>query len=59
MTLYLKLHQPPETPEDYHLQAEVFKEKWLELKTRPYPWYVQLHPLRLMLLSEEKLMNRL
>jgi molybdate transport system permease protein len=59
MTLYLKLHQPPETPEDYHLQAEVFKEKWLELKTHPYPWYVQLHPLRLMLLSEEKLMNRL
>ncbi|MBE9168487.1 molybdate ABC transporter permease subunit [Pleurocapsales cyanobacterium LEGE 06147] len=54
MTLYLKLHQPPETPEDYHLQAEVFKEKWLELKSRPYPWYIQLHPLRLMLLSDEK-----
>jgi molybdate transport system permease protein len=53
MTLYIKLHQPPETPEDYHLQAEVFKEKWLELKSRPYPWYIQLHPLRLMLLSNE------
>lgn len=52
MTLYIKLHQPPENPEDYHLQAEVFKEKWLELKTRPYPWYIQLHPLRLMLLSD-------
>lgn len=53
MTLYLKLHQPPETPEDYHLQAEVFQEKWLELKTRNYPWYIQLHPLRLILLSNK------
>jgi molybdate ABC transporter permease protein len=51
ITLYLKLHQPPETPEDYNLQAEVFKEKWLELKNRPYPWYIRLHPLKLMLLS--------
>ncbi|GAB4224985.1 MAG: hypothetical protein Kow0049_01890 [Stanieria sp.] len=51
MTLYIKLHQPPESPDDYHLQAEVFKEKWLELKSRPYPWYIQLHPLRLMLLQ--------
>jgi molybdate ABC transporter permease protein len=51
MTLYLKLHQPPETPEDYHLQAEVFTEKWLELKIQPYPWYIRLHPLKLMLLS--------
>ncbi|MGD2181340.1 molybdate ABC transporter permease subunit [Lusitaniella coriacea] len=50
MTLYLKLKPSPETPNDYHLQAEVFKEKWGWLKDRPFPWYVQLHPLRLLLL---------
>ncbi|BAU63546.1 molybdate ABC transporter, inner membrane subunit [Stanieria sp. NIES-3757] len=51
MTLYIKLHQPPESPDDYHLQAEVFKEKWQELKKRPFPWDIQLHPLRIMLLQ--------
>ncbi|MGL6340686.1 MAG: ATP-binding cassette domain-containing protein, partial [Waterburya sp.] len=49
MTLYLKLNKPAEHPEDYHLQAEVFKDKWLELKERPYPWHIQLHPLKIML----------
>ncbi len=49
MTLYLKLNQPAEHPEDYHLQAEVFKDKWLELKERPCPWHIQLHPLKIML----------
>ncbi|HEY9768354.1 MAG TPA: molybdate ABC transporter permease subunit [Coleofasciculaceae cyanobacterium] len=53
MTLYIKLHHAAISPDDYHLQAEVFKEKWQELKKRPFPWYVQLHPLRLMLLSNE------
>lgn len=51
MTLYIKLHQPPESPDDYHLQAEVFKEKWQELKKRPFPWDIQLHPLQIMLLQ--------
>jgi molybdate transport system permease protein len=49
MTLYLKLNQPADHPEDYHLQAEVFKDKWLELKERPYPWHIQLHSLKIML----------
>ncbi|PSB07903.1 molybdate ABC transporter permease subunit [Pleurocapsa sp. CCALA 161] len=49
MTLYLKLNKPAEHPEDYHLQAEVFKDRWLELKERPYPWHIQLHPLKIML----------
>ncbi|MFW6316758.1 MAG: molybdate ABC transporter permease subunit [Cyanobacteriota bacterium] len=52
MTLYLKLHQPPQHFDDYHLQAEVFKDRWLELKARPFPWHLQLSPLRLMLLNE-------
>jgi molybdate transport system permease protein len=51
MTLYLKLNQPPDCPDDYHLQAEVFKDTWLQLKDRPYPWKIQLHPLRIMLLE--------
>ncbi|WP_036482914.1 molybdate ABC transporter permease subunit [Myxosarcina sp. GI1] len=48
MTLYLKLNRPANNPEDYHLQAEVFKKKWLDLKERPLPWKIQLHPLRIM-----------
>ncbi|MFB2939280.1 molybdate ABC transporter permease subunit [Aerosakkonemataceae cyanobacterium BLCC-F154] len=52
MTLFLKLNSPPHSPEDYHLQAEVFKEKWASLKDRSFPWQVHLHPLRLILMSE-------
>ena len=46
MTLYLKLNQPPYNPEDYHVQAEVLKDKWLELKDCPLPWYVQLYKIQ-------------
>jgi molybdate transport system permease protein len=52
MTLYLKLHSSPTSPQDYHLQAEVFKAQWALLKDRPFPWHVSLDPLRLMLLPE-------
>jgi molybdate transport system permease protein len=52
MTLYLKLHKPPANSQDYHLEAEVFKEKWANLKDHPFPWSVQLNPLRLILLKE-------
>ena len=52
MTLYLKLHQPPNNPQDYHLQAEVFKEKWEILKNLSFPWQIHLHPQRLILLAE-------
>jgi molybdate transport system permease protein len=51
MTLYLKLNSPANHPEDYHLQAEVFKDKWLKLKDNPLPWQIQLDPLRIMLLK--------
>ncbi|BAZ69653.1 Molybdate ABC transporter, permease protein [Fischerella sp. NIES-4106] len=51
MTLFLKLHSSPSTFHDYHLQAEVFKEKWATLKDRPMPWYVRLDPLALMLMD--------
>ncbi len=52
MTLYLKLHSSPSSPQDYHLQAEVFKEKWAILKDRPFPWHIRLDPLRLILMEE-------
>jgi molybdate ABC transporter permease protein len=52
MTLYLTLHHPASHNEDYDLQAEVFKEKWETLKDRPFPWYVCLHPNRLIPLQE-------
>ncbi len=52
MTLYLKLHNPPANPSDYHLQAEVFKEKWATLKDRSFPWYVRLDPIRLILMVD-------
>ncbi|MBW4652018.1 MAG: molybdate ABC transporter permease subunit [Kaiparowitsia implicata GSE-PSE-MK54-09C] len=51
MTLYLKLGEPPANSDDYHLQAEVFKEKWNGLKDRPMPWFVCLEALQLLLLK--------
>ncbi|MBD2577805.1 sulfate/molybdate ABC transporter ATP-binding protein [Oscillatoria sp. FACHB-1406] len=52
MTLFLKLNSSPTSPHDYHLQAEVFKEKWAMLQNLPFPWFVQLHSERLLLFSE-------
>ncbi|PSB35033.1 molybdate ABC transporter permease subunit [Chlorogloea sp. CCALA 695] len=51
MTIYLKLHNSPTQLNDYHLQAEVFKEKWAVLKDRPFPWLVYLDPVRLFLME--------
>lgn len=51
VTLYLKINAPPNHASDYHVQAEVFKEKWIELKARSMPWHVKLDPLKLMLLE--------
>lgn len=51
MTIYLKLKEPPANADDYHLQAEVFKEKWRHLQGLPCPWFVSLHPQQLRLLK--------
>ncbi|MEA5533403.1 molybdate ABC transporter permease subunit [Crocosphaera sp. XPORK-15E] len=59
MTLYLKLNSAPTSPFDYHLQVEVFKNKWNALKELPLPWRIQLHPLRLMLLQNSSGSNPL
>jgi molybdate transport system permease protein len=49
MTLYIKLNTPPNHDWDYHLQAEVFKEKWFVLKKYSQPWQVYLDPAQLFL----------
>ncbi|GAP99408.1 molybdate ABC transporter permease subunit [Leptolyngbya sp. NIES-2104] len=51
MTVFLKFNSSPTHLQDYHLQAEVFKEKWEVLKQIPFPWFVQLDALRLILLE--------
>jgi molybdate transport system permease protein len=51
LTLYLKLNEPSSHDKDYHLQAEIFKEKWAQIKDKPFPFYVHLNPLRLLLLE--------
>ncbi|WP_416676839.1 molybdate ABC transporter permease subunit [Egbenema bharatensis] len=50
MTLFLKLNAEPQGSHDYHVQAEVFKEKWQSIKDHPFPWYGQFDPLRLIVL---------
>jgi len=52
ITLYLRLHQPAGGGEEFHLQAELFKEKWARFQERPYPLYVRLSPDALMLLQD-------
>ena len=51
VTLYLKLHSPPESAQDYHLQAEVYREKWELMCDRPFPWNVRLDPVRLIVMT--------
>ncbi len=51
ITVFLKLHNPSENAEDYHLQAEIFKEKWATIKNQPFPWYISLDSSRLILMQ--------
>jgi len=51
ISLYIKLHSPPESPQDYHLQAEVYREKWELMRDRPFPWNIRLDPVRLIVMS--------
>ncbi|MBE9138674.1 molybdate ABC transporter permease subunit [Nodosilinea sp. LEGE 07088] len=52
VSLYIKLHRPPDSPYDYHLQAEVYREKWELLRSRPFPWNVRLDPVHLIMLPD-------
>lgn len=50
-TLYLCLHAPPASTAGHHLEAELFKDRWLAIKDRPLPWSVRLDPQRLFLMK--------
>jgi molybdate transport system permease protein len=52
MTVYLKLQEPPLNTDDYHFQAEIFKDNWEYLKNRPLPWFACLDSRRLFLLND-------
>jgi molybdate transport system permease protein len=52
ITLYLRLHRPPDSSGEHHLQAEVSKEKWQLFRDRPFPWHVRLSPDSIFLLPE-------
>ena len=51
VTVYLKLNYPANDFEDYDLQVEIYKEKWVCIKERQFPWYVRLEAGRLMLME--------
>lgn len=51
ITLYLKLNHPSNHDRDFHFQAELYKDKWLEIKDQALPWHITLDPLRLLLLK--------
>ena len=52
ITLYLRLHRPPDSSGEHHLQAEVSKEKWQLFRDRPFPWHVRISPEAIFLLPE-------
>ena len=51
-TLYLRLNAPPAGAGDYHLQAEIFKDRFSEMESWPQPWRVHLDPARVFLLPD-------
>ncbi|MHB8539577.1 MAG: sulfate/molybdate ABC transporter ATP-binding protein [Candidatus Acidiferrales bacterium] len=52
ITLYIRLHNPPDAGGQHHLQAELFKEKWMQWKDRPQPWGIRLAPESLLVFPE-------
>ncbi len=52
VTLFLRLHQPPDESGNFDLQAEVYKEKWEHFRGRPLPWHVRLAPELLFVMPE-------
>jgi len=52
VTLYLRLHKPPDESRAHDLQAEVTKEKWERMKERPTPWRARLSPDALFVMPE-------
>jgi molybdate transport system permease protein len=51
-TLYMRLGPHPQDGAPHHLQAEIYQEKWQNLRDRPLPWQVRLSPDVLFLMRE-------
>lgn len=51
-TVYLTLERKPSGPGDYHLQWEMPRERWIELRDQTLPWKVCLHPEKIMMLKQ-------
>ena len=55
VTLFLSINCPAnntDNTENYHIQAEIYREKWEQLKQLPFPWYVFFNPIKLILLDK-------
>lgn len=53
ITLFLSLAEPEKSePGHFHLQAEVFKEKWERFRELPPPWHARLSPNALFLMEK-------
>ena len=52
ITLFLRLHQPPDSSGVHHMQAEVYKEKWRHFAGRPSPLYIRIPPDSIFLVPE-------
>ncbi len=47
--VYLCIGKQAENREDYHIQWNISKEKWIELKNQPLPWRLHLDSEKLMI----------
>jgi molybdate transport system permease protein len=52
MTVYLRLGVAAVSAADFHLQAEISKDKFAELRDQPQPWRVWLNPEKIFLLPD-------
>ena len=50
--LYLKLHSPPQNPNDRYLIAEVDLIQWQNLQQLSAPWYLQIEPSKIISIAE-------
>ncbi|HWF14096.1 MAG TPA: sulfate/molybdate ABC transporter ATP-binding protein [Candidatus Acidoferrales bacterium] len=52
VTLDLRIGLAPANSNDFHVQAEVFKQEWESFRDLPQPWAMELAPDRLFLLPD-------
>lgn len=48
VTIYLSIGREPTNGEEFQLQWEISKEKWVELRNQPLPWRICLSPEKLL-----------